>query len=69
MSDPSRIEDLAQRAAYDELRHDDDRLHYLEGDRLLGADGEAATDGSHPNDLGMKRQARTVAAALQKALR
>ena len=59
----------ALRAAYDELRRDDDRLHYLEGDRLLGADGEAATDGSHPNDLGMKRQARTVAAALQKALR
>ena len=51
------------------LRQQDDRLHYLEGGGLLGDDGEGATDGSHPNDLGMLRQARAVAAALQKALR
>jgi hypothetical protein len=32
-------------------------LHYLEGKHLLGNDGEGATDGSHPNDLGMMRYA------------
>ncbi|MCW1914450.1 SGNH/GDSL hydrolase family protein [Luteolibacter sp. GHJ8] len=32
-------------------------LHYLPGDALLGDDGEAATDGSHPSDLGFVRQA------------
>jgi lysophospholipase L1-like esterase len=32
-------------------------LGYLHGDALLGSDGEAATDGSHPNDLGMVRYA------------
>ena len=58
----------ALRAAYDELSVDDDRLHYVEGAALIGADDEGATDGSHPNDLGMQRQARAVAAALQAAL-
>ncbi len=34
-----------------------ENLHYLEGEELLGEDGEATTDGSHPNDLGMVRYA------------
>ena len=33
------------------------KLHYIEGDHLLGEDGDGATDGSHPNDLGFVRQA------------
>lgn len=32
-------------------------IHYLEGDKLLGDDGEATVDGSHPTDLGFVRQA------------
>lgn len=32
-------------------------LHYVKAERLLGSDGEATTDGSHPNDLGMMRMA------------
>lgn len=32
-------------------------LYYLSGDDILGSDGEGATDGSHPNDLGMMRYA------------
>ena len=40
-------------------------LHYLAGDRLLGDDGEATVDGSHPTDLGFLRQAE----AFEKALR
>ncbi|EAQ78693.1 SGNH/GDSL hydrolase family protein [Blastopirellula marina] len=43
-------------------------LHYLPGDDLLGSDGEAATDGSHPNDLGMMRYADAYVPALQRIL-
>lgn len=40
-------------------------LHYLEGENLLGDDGEATVDSSHPTDLGFVRQAD----AMEKALR
>lgn len=40
-------------------------LYYVPGDSLLGADGEATVDGSHPNDLGMTR----LADALEPVLR
>ncbi len=41
------------------------QLYYLPGDELLGTDGEGATDGSHPNDLGFLRNAQ----AYEKVLR
>lgn len=44
------------------------RLHYLEGAQLLGNDGDATTDGSHPNDLGFMRQADAFEPVLRKAL-
>jgi len=44
-------------------------LYYVEGDGLLGDDGEGATDGSHPSDLGFMRQADAFAPALSEALR
>jgi hypothetical protein len=43
-------------------------LHYLPGDRLLGADGEGTVDGSHPTDLGFWRQAGAFEEALRKIL-
>ncbi len=43
-------------------------LFYLEGDDLLGDDAEAATDGSHPSDLGFVRQADRFEPVLRKAL-
>ena len=43
-------------------------LHYLPADRLLGDDGEATTDGSHPNDLGMMRYAEAYVEALKPLL-
>ena len=43
-------------------------LFYLEGDDLLGDDAEAATDGSHPSDLGFVRQADRFEPVLKKAL-
>ena len=46
-----------------------EHLYYLDGEHLLGHDGEAATDGSHPNDLGMMRYADAYEPALRAILR
>lgn len=43
-------------------------LHYVEGDNLLGDDGEATTDSSHPSDLGMMRMAESLAPVLKPLL-
>ncbi len=43
-------------------------LYYLEGDGQLGDDGEATTDGSHPNDLGMVRYADAYEGVLREIL-
>jgi len=43
-------------------------LHYLRGDALLGDDGEATVDGSHPTDLGFLRQANVFEGELRKIL-
>lgn len=46
------------RAAYRSLLAAGEKnIYYLDGQKLLGNDGEGATDGSHPNDLGMVRYA------------
>jgi hypothetical protein len=47
----------ALRAVYAKLQKDRvPRLSYLEAANLLGGDGEATADGSHPSDLGFMRQ-------------
>ena len=43
-------------------------LHYLAGDALLGADGDDTVDGSHPTDLGFKRQTDAFYPLLQEVL-
>lgn len=56
----------AFKAAYERLqRAGVKNLHYLEGEKLLGEDGEDTVDSSHPTDLGFMRQAD----AFEKALR
>lgn len=40
-------------------------LAYLEGDALLGEDGEGTVDSSHPNDLGFARMADAFQPALE----
>jgi len=48
----------ALRKAYEQLVAAGVRdLYYVKGEHLLGDDGEAAVDGSHPSDLGMLRMA------------
>src|SRR5205823_1560113 len=43
-------------------------LHYLPGGKLLGEDGEATVDGSHPTDLGFARQADAMQPLLASLL-
>ena len=60
----------ALRQAYDNLISAGvGNLHYLEGEPLLGDDGEAATDGSHPSDLGMVRYADAYEPILRQILK
>ncbi len=55
----------ALRAAYNRLmKANTPHLHYLRGDELLGDDGEATVDSSHPTDLGFTRQAAAFEDAL-----
>lgn len=44
-------------------------VYYLAGKNLLGNDGEGATDGSHPSDLGMVRYADAYEPALRSILK
>jgi len=57
----------AERRAFEELQKEFDDLYYLSGETLIGddLDNDGTVDGSHPNDLGMYRQAN----ALEKAIR
>lgn len=56
----------AFQAAFERLKREGVKgLFYLKGEGLLGSDGEATVDSSHPSDLGYVRQAD----AFEKALR
>lgn len=46
----------------------DAHLHYLEGDGLLGLDGDGTSDGSHPNDLGASHMADALEPVLRALL-
>ncbi|MGE3409057.1 MAG: SGNH/GDSL hydrolase family protein [Pirellulales bacterium] len=43
-------------------------LHYFAGGDLLGDDGEATVDGTHPTDLGFQRMADALTPAIQAIL-
>jgi hypothetical protein len=59
----------ALRECFDALQKEGvTKLYYIPGDDLLGDDGDGATDGSHPNDLGFVRQAAVFEPVLRKAL-
>jgi lysophospholipase L1-like esterase len=44
-------------------------IYYIPGENLIGVDGEATVDGTHPTDLGFMRIADTLEPILKKALR
>ena len=59
----------ALKEAFDTLRREGVQgLWYIPGDPLLGDDGEATVDGSHPTDLGFMRQADAFEPVLRTAL-
>ncbi len=69
LEDRHRSNRAALRRAFRRLQDEGvEHLFYLEGEQLLGDDGEAATDGSHPNDLGMVRYADAYEPALRALL-
>ncbi|MCF0233934.1 MAG: SGNH/GDSL hydrolase family protein [Thermoguttaceae bacterium] len=57
--------------AFDELSPNDANLHYVAGDTILGEDldFDGTVDGSHPNDLGMWRQANVLEDAIRAVLK
>jgi hypothetical protein len=60
----------ALRAAYESLEKSGVKnLYYVKGADLLGDDGEATVDSSHPNDLGFMRQADALAKVLGPLLK
>ena len=59
----------ANREGYEQLLEEGcTGLHYLKGENLIGSDGEATVDGSHPTDLGFMRQADAFSQALRPIL-
>lgn len=59
----------ALKDAFESLARDGVRnILYVEGDRLLGSDGEATVDNSHPTDLGMMRYADALEPVLREIL-
>ena len=58
------------KAAYQALlAAGENNVFYLSGQELLGTDGEGATDGSHPSDLGMVRYADAYEPVLRDMLK
>ncbi|MBI3882423.1 MAG: SGNH/GDSL hydrolase family protein [Verrucomicrobia bacterium] len=66
-NDTSRV---ALKAAYARLKKTGVKnLSYIEGENLLGDDGDGTVDSSHPNDLGFMRQADAFAKVLGPLLK
>jgi hypothetical protein len=60
---------VALKAAFGRLKAaGDDNLYYIEGEDLIGDDGEGTVDSSHPTDLGFYRQAEAFQKILQPIL-
>lgn len=59
----------ALKAEFEKLKAaGDTNLYYLEGEHLLGDDGEGTVDSSHPTDLGFIRQSEAFAKVLKPIL-
>lgn len=60
------IKQAAFRRLADALRAEGFPIHTLSGKDLIGQDGEATTDASHPSDLGAMRYAEVVTPVLRE---
>lgn len=71
--DRARLHDenhAALRTAFRSLKDDGvTELYYITGDGLLGSDGDATVDSSHPTDLGFERQANRLEPLLRRILK
>jgi lysophospholipase L1-like esterase len=57
------------KSVYDKFRKEGDRnVFYVPSDNLLGSDGEATVDGTHPTDLGFTRMADVIGKVLRSAV-
>ena len=64
-----RAKNIVLREAYERLIAQGlSALHYMPGEVLLGDDGEATVDGTHPTDLGFQRMADAMEPVLRSAL-
>ena len=62
--------DDAQRRLYDKLRKEGDKnLYFVEGDGMVGYDGDTTVDGTHFTDLGMMRYAEHILPIIKKILK
>ncbi len=68
--DRNESSQAAMRAVFADLQKEKiPGLYYLKADNLLGTDGEATIDSSHPTDLGFTRQAQEFAQVIEKILK
>lgn len=59
----------ALKAEFEKLKATGDKnIYYLEGEHLLGDDGEGTVDSSHPTDLGFVRQSEAFSKVLKPIL-
>ena len=61
----ARLRDIYQRLT----KAGDKNLLYVTAKGLIGTDGEATVDGTHPTDLGFMRMADAIEPALRRALK
>jgi hypothetical protein len=60
---------VALKAEFEKLKSaGDGNIYYLEGEHLLGDDGEGTVDSSHPTDLGFVRQSEAFSKILKPIL-
>jgi len=65
-----RLKNENTRIEFEKLKKEGVQNVYLvQGDKLLGKDHEATTDGVHPNDLGFDRMLQVIKPAMMKILR
>lgn len=69
VADDIKARNAAQKALYKHLRKSGHKkLYYLEGEKILGKDGEGTVDGVHSNDTGAQRYVDAILPLIKKAL-